>query len=34
LELLFEWFKGIWAIGRWEEPKIPETPLEVFIDSL
>jgi len=27
VELLFGWLKGIWAIGRWEEPKSPETPL-------
>jgi len=26
LELLFGWLKGIWAIGRWEEPKSPEIP--------
>jgi hypothetical protein len=25
--LPFGWLKGIWAIGRWEEPKSPEIPL-------
>jgi len=32
LELLFGWLKGIWAIGRWEEPKSPETPRWFFLD--
>jgi hypothetical protein len=29
LELLFGWLKGIWAIGRWEEPKSPEPPISI-----
>ena len=26
LELLFGWLKGMWATGRWEEPKSPKIP--------